>query len=148
MGEFAQSTPTAMAIQMTPQSINAIMVKLEITCRQALFIVLAADGLVNRQGMGTVNNTENDLFIGRTDAPLFAELRALIRPEWMDRFGSYDVPDKVGEICNLAVLFKADNGEEGGLQFFYGSASQGPPSDVGGFVREAVRMTASWYDEQ
>jgi hypothetical protein len=59
---------------MTPESINAIMVKLDVAGRQALFIVLANDGLVNRLGTGAVTNTENDLFIGRTNDPVFAQL--------------------------------------------------------------------------
>src|SRR5437016_554446 len=115
---------------MKPESINAVMVKLDIADRQALFIVLANDGLVNRLGTGAVNNTENDLFIGRTNDPLFAQLRAQIPPKWMDRFGSYDVSSKAGSTCKLSVLFKAAEGEDGGVSFVYGSESQGPPGDI------------------
>jgi hypothetical protein len=133
---------------MTPESINAIMVKLDIADRQALFIVLADDGLVNRLGTGAVNNTENDLFIGRTSEPLFAQLRAKVRPEWMDRFGSYDVASKTGSTCKLSVLFEAAEGEGGGVSFVYGSESQGPPGDICQFVTEAVRLTDPWYEKQ
>jgi hypothetical protein len=133
---------------MTPESINAIMVKLDIADRQALFIVLANDGLVNRLGTGAVNNTENDLFIGRTNDPLFTELRAQVRPEWLDRFGEYDVPSKAGSTCKLSVLFKAAQGDKGGVSFIYGSESQGPPGDICHFVTEAVRLTDPWYEKQ
>ncbi|MCE9555711.1 MAG: hypothetical protein K8T91_20365 [Planctomycetes bacterium] len=133
---------------MTPESIAAIMVKLEVAQRQSLFIVLANDGLVNRLGTGAANNTENDLFIGRTSEPLFAKLRAEVRNEWMDRFGSYDVPSKAGSVCVLSVLFKATDGEDGGMQFEYGSESQGPPGDICQFVTEAVHLTDPWYEEQ
>lgn len=133
---------------MTPETINAIMVKLDVADRQALFIVLAHDGLVNRLGTGAVNNTENDLFIGRTNDPLFAQLRAQVRPEWMEHFGSYDVPSKAGSTCTLSVLFKAAGGDEGGLRFVYGSESQGPPGDICQFVTEAVRLTDPWYEKQ
>src|SRR5262245_23162358 len=98
---------------MTPETINAIMVKLDIADHQALFIVFAKDGLVNRLGTGAVNNTENGLFIGRTNEPLFAQLRAQVRPEWMEHFGTYDVPSQVGSTCKLSVLFQAEEGEEG-----------------------------------
>src|SRR4051812_27810452 len=108
---------------MTPQSINAIMVTLDIADQQALFIVLSEDGLVNRLGTGAVNNTENELFIGRTNDPLFAQLRAQVRPEWMNRFGSYDIGSKAGSSCKLSVLFMANGGEEGGVSFAYGSES-------------------------
>jgi hypothetical protein len=133
---------------MTPESINAIMVKLDVAGRQALFIVLANDGLVNRLGTGAVTNTENDLFIGRTNDPVFAQLRAEVRAEWMDHFGSYDVSPKAGSTCKLTLLFKANEGEEGGVRFVYGSESEGPPGDICQFVTEAVRLTDSWYGKQ
>jgi hypothetical protein len=133
---------------MTPDSINAILVKLDVADRQALFVLLAEDGLVNRLGTGAVNNSENDLFMGRTNDPLFAQLRAQIRPEWMEHFGSYDVPSKAGTTCTLSVLFKAAEGNEGGVRFVYGSESQGPPGDIRQFVMEAVRLTDPWYEKQ
>jgi len=132
---------------MTPESINAILVMLEIADRKALFILLADDGLVNRLGTGTVDNTENDLYIGHTSDPLFAQLRAQIRPMWMDHFGSYDVPSKAGSVCTLSVLFNAP-GEQGGVRIIYGSESQGPPDDIREFVEEAVRLTDPWYEKQ
>lgn len=133
---------------MTPDSINAIMVKLDVAERQLLFIVLAADGLVNRVGTGAMNNSENDLFIGRTTDPLFATLREQVRPEWLEHFGAYDIPGKVGSTCTLSLLFKTSEGQEGGIQFVYGSESQGPPSDICEFVTEAVRLTDPWYATQ
>jgi hypothetical protein len=133
---------------MTPELINAIIVKLDISDRQALFVLLANDGAVNRSGTGAVNNTDNDLFIGRTNDPLFEQLRAQIRPGWMDRLGSYDIPSKAGITCTLSVLFKTTEGEEGGVRFVYGSESQGPPGDICQFVTEAVRLTDPWYEKQ
>jgi hypothetical protein len=133
---------------MTPDSIKAIMVKLEVADRQALFVVLADDGLVNRVGTGAVNNSQNDLFIGRTNEPLFAQLRAQVRDEWLNHFGVYDIPAKAGRICTLSVLFKGAEGEEGGLRFVYGPESSGPPRDICQFVTEAVRLTDPWHERQ
>jgi hypothetical protein len=133
---------------MTPESITATLIKLDIDGRQSLFVVLAADGLVNRLGTGSVDNSENDLFIGRTSEPLFSQLRARVQPQWMAQLGGYDVPDKVGSACTLSVLFQGSNGEEGGLEFSYGSESQGPPAEICAFVTEAVRLTDPWYEQQ
>jgi hypothetical protein len=66
----------------------------------------------------------------------------------MDHFGSYDVPSKAGSTCTLSVLFKAAEGEEGGVRFVYGSESQGPPGDICQFVAEVVRLTNPWYEKQ
>jgi hypothetical protein len=133
---------------MTRESIGAIMVKLDVEDRQALFIVLADDGLVNRLGTGAVDSDENDLFIGRTNEPLFAQLKALIRPQWLEHFGAYDAPSKAGSTCTLSVLFKTTTGQEGGIRLVYSSESQGPPSDIREFVMEAARLTDPWYKKQ
>lgn len=132
---------------MTPESIKAIMVTLDADQGRALFIVLTDDQSVNRLGTGAVNNDENDLFIGKTDDPLFLQLRAMVRPEWLQHFGRYDIPSKVGSICKLTLLFKFA-AEEGGIEFSYGSDSQGPPGDIVHFVTEAVRLTDPWYARQ
>jgi hypothetical protein len=133
---------------MNPESIRSIMVALEVADQPALFVLLADDGLVNRLGTGAVNNTEIDLYIGRTNDPLFAQLREKVRPEWMNHFGSYDIPSKVGSTCSLSVLFKAAEGEEGGVRFRYGSQSDGPPEDIRQFVLEAICLTDPWYEKQ
>ena len=133
---------------MNVDSIDAIMMKLDVADPQVLFVILAEDGLVNRLGTGAADNADNDLFIGRTDGPLFAQLRALVRPEWLELLGSYEVPTKVGSVCTLTVLFRAAGDAEGGLRFVYGSHSVGPPPDIRRFVTEAVRLTDPWHQKQ
>ena len=135
-------------MQMTKESIKGIFVELEIDGKPSLVILLADDGLVNRLGSGTVDNTERDLFIGRANEPLFAQLRDKVQPEWLSHPGAYDVPEKVGRTCELRIILKASASPEFGLRFRYGSESQGPPGDICQFVAEAVRLTDSWYEEQ
>src|SRR5258705_7694801 len=72
------SPPT---LQMTKESIKAIFVELEIDGKQSLAVLLVDDGLVNRLGTGAVDNTERDLFIGRANESLFAQLRDKVQPE-------------------------------------------------------------------
>ena len=130
------------------ENIDGIMVTLEVDSSKALFILLAADGTVNRLGTGSVNNTENDMYIGITKDSLFVKLLSKIDVGWFEYQGSYDVPDKKGKICELTVLFRHDDGRESGFNFIYGSESEGPPDDICQFVIEAVNLTEPWYIEQ
>jgi len=132
----------------TPDSVKGIMVTLDVDDRRVLFIVLTDDGLVNRQGTGTLGNLDNDLFIGLSDEPIFEQLRAQIQPEWMQRLGAYGTRSKAGSTCTLSILFKAEEGREGGIRFVYGSESEGPPGDIAQFVTEAVRLTDPWHEKQ
>ena len=92
---------------MTKESIKVIFVTLEIDGKPSLAILLTHEGLVNRMGSGTVDNTERDLFIGRANEPLFAQLRDKVQPEWLLHPGAYDVPEKVGRTCELSIILKA-----------------------------------------
>ena len=49
--------------------------------KQSLFIVLGADGSINRLGAGEVDNSDPVLCIGRTDSVLFRSVREKITPE-------------------------------------------------------------------
>ena len=135
-------------MQITKESIKVIFVELEIDGKPSLAVLLADDGLVNRLGTGAVDNTERDLFVGRADEPLFAQLRDKVQPEWLSHPGAYDVPEKAGRTCTLTIILKPSAGPESGLRFRYGSKSQGPPDDICRFVAEAVRLTNSWYEDQ
>jgi len=133
---------------MMKDSIQAILVELRVDDECSLFVLLAEDGLVNRQGTGTVDNSERTLFVGRAKEPLFARLRNKIRPDWMAHQRAYDIPEKAGRICTLRILFRHGDGRETGFRFRYGSHSQGPPSDICDFVNAAVRLTDRWYEDQ
>ena len=129
-------------------SIDLIVIELRVASKPALFVLVAADGTVHRLGTGTVNNTERDLFIGRSADRVLDQLRAGIRPEWLDHQGSYDAPDKKGLPCELVVLMRHSDASESGLRFLYGSKSQGPPREICDFVERAVSITEPWYQEQ
>jgi hypothetical protein len=129
-------------------TVEAIMITLEIDSKQSLFVLIAADGTINRKGTGTVRNRERDMFIGISQEPIFDKLRDKILPEWFENLGGYDVPDKKGLPCELWIWMKHSDGNESALGFRYGSESQGPPSDVCEFVTEAVSLTESWYENQ
>src|SRR5262249_33807988 len=66
MGWFRKKTPEPAA-----DEFHGIMVTLKVGGEQSLFIMLGADGSINRVGTGAVDNAERDMFIGRTDPALF-----------------------------------------------------------------------------
>jgi hypothetical protein len=98
---------------MTAQSpIKGIMVTLHVADEQALFIMLAADGAINRMGTGSVSNIERDLFIGRTSTELFEALRQRVGAELLRWIGQYADPSPQGKLCRLSIGFQhADSTE-------------------------------------
>ncbi|MDQ1354991.1 MAG: hypothetical protein QG657_5300 [Acidobacteriota bacterium] len=124
-------------------NINAILISNSISGGQQLFILLAADGSINRSGPN-----HPDLFIGITKDTLFMQLRELINNEWFHYAGVYDIPEKVGELCELTIIFVTIDGKEIGMKFLYGKESQGLPKDISDFVSQAISITDSWYDRQ
>ncbi len=132
---------------MNPQ-LQAIMISLLVAEQQSLFILLSADGSINRMGTGSIHNPDRDMFIGIVTNNLFDQVKEVIDPEWFEHAGGYDLPNKKGVMCELTTIFKFTDGSEKGLQFKYGSESQGPPSDIGNYVRKAVEITNSWYEQQ
>jgi hypothetical protein len=136
----------------TPEPVDVlqgIMVMLKVSGEQSLFIMLAADGSINRVGTGAVDNTERDMFIGRTDPALFRGLGQQITPELLAWCGqSRADPSPKGKVCELTVGFKRGSGEELLTGWRYGSESMGPPPEVGQFVVAAVRATEPWFAQQ
>ncbi len=128
---------------------HGIMVTLLVGGEQSLFILLGADGSINRVGTGTAANAKRDMFIGRTDPALFSGLLAQVTPEllaWCGQLRSDAEPH--GQVCELTVGFKRASGEELLTVWQYGSESQGPPPEVRQFVVAAVQATDPWFARQ
>ncbi len=130
------------------KTIKGIMVTLHIAEQQALFVMLAVDGTINRMGTGSVSNTERDLFIGRTTPDLFEGLRQRVGAELLRWIGQYGDPSPRGKLCRLTVGFQHADGSEAMSHWQYGAESQGPPPVVGDFVIAAVRTTEAWFQQQ
>ncbi len=128
--------------------ITAAGITLEAGDQQALFVLLAADGTINRLGTGTINNKDNDLFIGMTQEPLFDQLMTSLNDDMLDHMGGYDVPEKNGVPCTLTISLSFANADDNGFGFRYGSESEGPPREIIEFVMAAVRLTDPWFQQQ
>jgi hypothetical protein len=129
--------------------IHGILVTLLIGGEQALFVLLGSDGSINRMGTGSENNTERDMFIGKTEPGVFQRLREQITPELLGWCGQQlAAPQPQGKVCELTVGFQKADGQESMTAWRYGSASQGPPPEVCRFVVAAVEATEPWFEEQ
>jgi len=128
--------------------INAVNITFEKGGKQALFILLAADGTINRMGTGSVSNKDNALFIGVTQERLFDQLMTKLNDDMLDHMGGYDVPEQRGVSCKLAIGLSFANAGDNGFGFRYGSESEGPPRDIIEFVNAAVQLTDAWFHQQ
>lgn len=128
--------------------IAMVMVTLEVSGDQALFILLSQDGTINRMGAGREDSTDKDLFIGRGDLGPFNRVRDVAGPVIDNWIGGYGAPEKKGKECKLVVGFQKKDGEELMSQWEYGSESIGPPPDVTQLVICAVNATESWWEKQ
>jgi len=129
------------------EQVVTALISLKVEDKTSLFILLCADGTINRQGVGSATRFEGDLFIGRTQEPLFEEFMRSVENEMFQHAGLYDVPDKVGERCHLKILLESKE-EMSGWEFIYGAQSQGPPEEITHMVKEAVRLTDPWFRAQ
>ena len=52
-----------------------------------LFILLGADGSINRRGSGTLGNKNKDLFIGKATPAIFERVRSHVTEEMLQGLG-------------------------------------------------------------
>jgi hypothetical protein len=144
MGWFRKRTP-----QPTVDNFDGILVTLLVGGDQSLFIMLGADGSINRMGTGAVDITERGMFIGRTDPVVFRAIHDRITPELLAWCGqSRADPDPKGKLCELTVGFRRASGAELMTAWRYGAESMGPPPEVKQFVVAALQATDPWFVQQ
>lgn len=131
-----------------PEDVVGVLITLYVETEQVLFILLTADGAVNRMGTGAVDNQEKRLFIAQSSGEMFEDLKSRIQRDSMQWEGGYRAPEQTGKTCCLTVGFMNDQGEQSVCKFQYGSESQGPPNDLCDLVMAAIEITDPWYQEQ
>lgn len=130
------------------EDVNGIFITMHVADEQVLFLLLTADGTVNRMGTGSEDNTEKQLFIDQPSSEMFEALKSRIQPETTEWEGGYADPEPQGKTCCLTVGFMNGDGEESVCKFQYGSESQGPPPDLCQLVISAIEITEPWYQDQ
>lgn len=130
------------------EDVSGVFIAMHVDDEQVLFILLAADGAVNRMGTGAENNEEKQFFIAQSTPEMFETLKSRIQPETAQWDGGYADPERKGKTCRLTIGFMNADGKESGCTFEYGSESQGPPTDLCDLVMAAIEITDPWYEEQ
>ena len=129
--------------------VHDLLIDLEVNADRLLFILLSADGSINRIGSGNFKDKNRDMFIGVTDPAIFERMRSHLTEAMLQSLGhSFQRQNLRGAPCKLTLMFQFNDGTSGRSEYLYGSESEGPPSDVVDFVKAAVRETEGWYQEQ
>jgi hypothetical protein len=126
---------------------TGISISLKANDEILLFILLTADGTINRMGNGA-DTSENEMFISRLpDAAIFQEVLSHVTPPMLQPPRQYVAPEIKGQTCTLTLAFQVPHGDAG-IEFVYGSESIGPPPDVRELVLSAIKLTEAWYRQQ
>ncbi len=128
--------------------VKGISISLTINEIPALFILLAEEGLINRMGTGSLNNTEDALFVGPGDPAIFQQVRSRLTQGILQMLGGeFHCENIRGASCRLTIAFQFKDNTSDGLAFLYGSQSGGPPKEIRIFVIAAGFLTESGYEE-
>lgn len=126
--------------------VRGLSIILEINGKRSLFILLAADGSINRLGTGIPDHGEDGLFIGKTDPAIFQAVSAHMSSELFQYLGgTFQLRDPVGTPCKLTIALQFNDNSSSGVVFLYGAESAGLPTEVADLVLSAVRHTDPWY---
>jgi hypothetical protein len=144
-----KATSGAQVIVRKVSDVDIIFIRLDINAEPSLAVVLGADGSINRLGTGSVENTEHDLFIGRTGPAIFEAVRSHLTEEMLLALLGHTVQlaNPRGAPCKMTLTFQFKDSTSDGFGFLYGSESEGPPREVADFVTAAVLQTDPWYEE-
>ena len=127
--------------------ITALSITLDINEKPSVFIPLSEDGSINRMGTGTLENTERELFIGKTDPAIFEAVRSNVTEAMLQIRGrAFQHQNPRGAPCKLTLNFQFNDGAGGRVTLLYGSESEGVPKDVVDLVTVAVHETDPWYE--
>ena len=127
--------------------IVAFSITLDVSEKPSLFVLVSSDGTINRMGTGTLENTEQELFIGKGDPAIFEAVRGHFTEAMRELSGqTLESAEPRGIPCKLTITFQLKDGTSSGFALLYGSESAGMPEDIAEFVRAAVRETDPWYE--
>src|SRR5215813_9482921 len=82
--------------------IHAIAAELEVDSDLLLFILVAADGSINRVGSGTFANKNRGMFIGKTNQAIFQRVRSHLTDSMLQMLGmGFRRQNPMPNICNI-----------------------------------------------
>jgi hypothetical protein len=147
--EIVSRSAEEIAQTMTRRTADIVSVSIELRVKgeMVLFVLLAAEGTVNRMGTGSILDEEKRLSTSGNGKALFEKLRSEITDELLENTGGYDLPDQRGQPCALGITLRFANGCVDGFGFSYGSKSRGPPAEIRWIVQRALELTDPLYQQ-
>ena len=128
--------------------LNACFIKIENGGDPVLWILLARDGSINRQGDGTPTPADRHMFIGVVKEPLFDQLMEVVPDELFRHGGWLELENREGIDTTLGVMFQHDDGREIPFEVLFGSESGGVPPEIQAILGRALELTDPWWNEQ
>ena len=142
-----KSQSAAVAGARNSSDIGALAITLDVNRKPSLFLMLAADGTINRMGSGTLEDSGGQLFVGQTDPAIFETVRSHLTEAMLELLGkTFQDQNRRGVPCKLTLTFQFKDGTWNGFGFLYRSESEGMRKDVADYVTAAVRGTDPWYE--
>ncbi len=131
----------------TKHLLDKALITLEVGDSTPLFILLAKDGTIHRKGNGNV--AENlPLMRGISQQGHFEALMMTIDDSIFEHSGVLKFPDRVGQECQLTIIFQGAGETDFSFRVIYGLESEGPPAELTAILINAVKISEPWYREQ
>jgi hypothetical protein len=130
--------------------IETILVELLIDGTHSLFLLLSAEGLINRMGSGGLEPPDRQkMYIGKGTPDIFGSVCAMVTPSLLQCFGGkFEARDRKGQTCDLTLVIGLRDGKQLLTRWRYGSKSTGPHPEVRNFVAGALAATDAWFARQ
>lgn len=117
--------------------VKKMSIELMINDQPSLYLSVDKDGVVQRS---TTQSGKLEIYNYEDNGRIFQEIIKLVEDNLFSRAGSYNLPNKEGDLCQLNIIFVGDENSVG-LEFQYGSEGAGPPRQVVELVKQAAAFT-------
>lgn len=129
------------------EKLDNCLLSLDVGEKNALLIVLAADGTICRRGNGNPDK-RMELLKGVSDQEHFQAFMMTVQEHLFGFSGVFEQTPIVGRPCKLMIVFSGPDGEEAGFKCNYGEDSLGPPRELTEMLINAVKITDPWYERE
>ncbi|MCD4812779.1 hypothetical protein K8S19_03710 [bacterium] len=111
-----------------------------------LFILLCADGSIQRMGSGKLDTVESEMYSDTMEVDVFYRVMSLIPEKMTKQGGVFETPKRSGRLCEMDIVL-ADRMEKEiiGYRFLYGSKSLGLPKEISKLLEGILLYTDTWY---
>lgn len=135
-------------IKQPVQKYDGVTIEFDISNKNCLSILLAADGTINRKGNSLFDPAENNFFMGMTDSGPFENLMGGM-PEALLTYCGTRPPacDTLKQTCKAKIAF-GNNTSTCEIEYCVNGTIDSLPDTIKDFIKKSVSLTEPWYQEQ